>query len=387
VERTIELALNRFEKTPDGLRILPHNNQPIDELSVSLAGLYHHYYLDTYGITPPDPDPAKFEYLRFLAPTQDLRFVRDGLGANQIARRHRAAELGQAMCRQFLHDHLGICYFAHMGDVLGKKTHPAFGGLSIRRVGKGDVPDYFCARDVRRSYIAEAKGRQSAISFVSGEFAGWRKQFSRIEVRDGSGSAIAIKGFIVASRFATESRPSVRSALFAEDPNTEGLTEGDGIDMQRFSVGVISLHYAGIARKMGIPLLAASLETGTPLPVEVRIPAAVWEVQVAPLKGSRFVGGYFGSTVPRGIQWVDDPRAYFVGDPGRIDRPFLSFFGLEESVFRSVVGVARSRVDFAAGVAQVGPPTAMYSGMSLLRDGSMLAPLEFLRMVTMEVFE
>lgn len=133
MERLVGVSLNKFSVIPHSLRISGSANVPVDEIFVNLARLYHHYYLDTYGCTPPNPDPAQFEYLRFLSKTQDFKIIGEGLGVSTASRRHRSTELGQAFCRWFLHDHMNITYFAHMSQILDKQLHPGFGNLQVNR--------------------------------------------------------------------------------------------------------------------------------------------------------------------------------------------------------------------------------------------------------------
>jgi hypothetical protein len=57
-----------------------------------------------------------------------------------------------------------------MSDVLGKATHAAFEGMRVERLQPGDTPDYFCARNVLKPYLAEAKGRFSPVGFGTAEF-------------------------------------------------------------------------------------------------------------------------------------------------------------------------------------------------------------------------
>src|SRR6185436_7021449 len=230
--RTIDLALDRFVGTPESLKEGSNSSGHRPQIEVNLASLYHHYYLDTYGQVPPDPDPANFEYLRFLSRADDFRLLGDGIGVSTVARRHRSTELGQAFCRWFLHDHLNITYFAHIERVLNRWSRNIFGSLRLERISAGDVPDYLCATPERKVYLAEAKGRYNSISFGSREFESWRRQFQRVVAQDRSGRRLSLKGFIVGTRFATEEhKPSVRSRLNAEDPETPGeaIRDDDGI--------------------------------------------------------------------------------------------------------------------------------------------------------------
>jgi hypothetical protein len=159
--------------------------------------------------------------VRFLAATEDFRFIGDGLGVGTLARRNRSSELGGAFCRMFLHDHLGITYFQHVERVLNNRESGPLNGFSIERTASGDIPDYLSARSAESVFLAEAKGRYESISFQNKEFDKWRKQFTHVVVKDPMGVARPVKGYIVATRWATEhGPPSVSTTLFVEDPNT-----------------------------------------------------------------------------------------------------------------------------------------------------------------------
>jgi hypothetical protein len=279
MEKTIALALNRFPTTPHSLRETPHRDIPRAEMTVNLASLYHHYYLDSHGRIPPDPDPAQFEHLQFLMPTREFRVRGDGIGASTSIRRHRSNELGHAFCRWFLHDHLNITYFAHMEHVLGRSLRRAFGNQRLERTSSGDTPDYFCAESVDKIFLAEAKGRHSSISFGNADFATWRAQFGRVTVKDNAGHARNVKGYIVATRFATEAKPATKSTLLAEDPQSPG--DGQLNEEERREIGamVMSAHYAEIALKLAQPILASALANGFVVPEEIQFPVTVWEFQ------------------------------------------------------------------------------------------------------------
>jgi hypothetical protein len=254
MQKTLTLALNRFATIPHSLREEAATNTPRGEIDFGLGSLYHHYYLDSYGRTPPDPDPAQFEYLRFLLPTSDFRLRGDGIGASTVARRHSSTALGQAFCRMFLHDHLGIAYFAHMEHVLNRAMHPAFSSIRVERIQAGDAPDYFCAENVNRVFLSEAKGRYPSINFSNKEFAKWRMQFTRVAVKESTGRNRRVKGYIVATRFATEDKPSLKSGIFAEDPDSPGelpLAENQSSEL---GAAIMALHYSDIVMKLGQPI-------------------------------------------------------------------------------------------------------------------------------------
>lgn len=379
MDKSLKLALNNYATIPHSLRADPVVNKEANSIRVGLASLYHHYYLDSHGITPPDPDPTRFEHVQFLLPTDDFRFSGSGLGDSSGLKRHRSNELGQAFCRWFLHDHLNITYFAHLEKHLNGPLHPAFAGFQVDRSAPGDTPDYFCATNTTRVFLAEAKGRYSSINFGSNRFENWRRQFDRVTFRDPAGVARKIKGHIVATRFATEQDSGrIQSGIWAEDPETPGEAPLDPESAAGLGQGIIARHYSGLAAKLGQPLLATALGNGVRLPEELRILAVAWSVVIGPLRGRRFIGGYFGSKEEPSITRDDGGRLVLHrSNPLRIDGATSTFFGIEESIFRQVVDTARTGARSVSQLATFEETDFFYSGFSALRDGSVLGPLDF----------
>jgi hypothetical protein len=275
LSRFIGLALNKFPTTPNTLREKPSVDGARGDIVVNLASIYHHYYLDKHGRVPPDPDPAHFEHLQYLTPDPEFRVLGEGLGPSTASRRNQSSELGHAFCRWFLHDHLNITYFGHIEHFLRRAMHPAFRQLTIERSGKGDTPDYFCAEAVNKIFLAEAKGRHSAIAFANKDFSTWRDQFSRITIKDAAGRLRTVKGYIAATRFATESKPSAKSTIYVEDPDSPGERPVGPDDGPALGAAVIALHYSGIAHKLNQPILAEALSQGFAVPNEILFPSII----------------------------------------------------------------------------------------------------------------
>ncbi|WP_395701359.1 hypothetical protein [Aquabacterium sp.] len=380
MHKTLRLALNRYTPTPLSLRKDPKVDAPASEVNVDLASLYHHYFLDSFDISPPNPDPAQFEHAQFLLPTKDFRFQGSGLGTAPAIRRHRSNELGQAFCRWFLYENLNITYFAHIEHLIARQLHRPFSGASLDRIANGDTPDYLCATANNSVCLAEAKGRYAAVSFKSKEFAKWREQFSRVEFKDSSGLARSLKGHIVATRFATErDTDRIRSTVFAEDPASPGERDVDPEMARGLARIARDTHFAGIARKLRQPVLASALLNGVPMPDELRVSAIAWRVLTGPLQGERFVGGYY-SAEGTGIsaRQVEGRILYERSDPLRLDQPAYTFFGLHERTMRDVVASARSNLAQPASIEPFRATEFFYSGFSVQRDGTAIAPLEFL---------
>jgi hypothetical protein len=381
MKRSVNIALNKFNPIPNSLKKSGLANRAIKSVDISLASLYHHYYLDNYGRTPPDPDPAQFEYLRFLANTQDFRLRSNGIGVSTAARRNRSNELGQAFCRLFLHDFLTITYFAHIEHVLNKEAHPMFGGIKVERCSKGDSPDYLCSRNAKDVYLAEAKGRYSSINFNNAEFKEWRSQFDRVVVKNALGTPLYVKGFIVGTRFVTEeNRASTQTTVYAEDPQTPGEVALGDENQQFLGPRITAVHYSNIAEKLNQPLLAASLLNNYIVPDEIIFPVFIWELVVGPLSGRRFVGGYYSRDRVNIIK-AEQGLIFGANDPFDLNAPRVTFFGLEEGIFETVIKIARHGVFRVGEFPTLDQIEPFYSGVSILRDGSMIAPIDFVRLV------
>lgn len=329
---------------------------------------------------PPNPNPAEFEYLRFLANTSDFRFLNDGPGANSSKRRSISSEMGQAFCRWFLHDHLGIPFFAHMQDVLDKKAHPAFNGMKVTRSQAGDVPDYLCARSVNRPYIAEAKGRLTSIGFKTREFQNWRKQFSRIRILDRNSTPVRLKGFIVGTRFATEeNKSSLKSTVYAEDPETNGETAIDEVSSAALSLGIVAVHYSRPMLKIGQRLLSSALRDGFAIPREIQFPMAAWTCLVPPFQGRQFIGGLYTPGLPMEhfVQLLLEQKLPPILD---LSRPPRTFIGIDADVVRKLVNAARGDWNALRGIEVLALNAERPSQLNWLADGTVSAPEEFFRL-------
>lgn len=379
MDKSIRIQLNEYDPIPNSLSD-PHDpDRPRAEVPVDLAKLYHHYYFDTYGRLPPTPDPAHFEHVRFLTPDTPFRFLGDGLGASTSARRNKSTELGQAFCRWFLDEHLGITYFAHVCELLDRQGVRGIAGCSVHRIAKGDTPDYLCAENSSTVYLAEAKGRYTSISFKNKEFSEWRSQFTRVRINDASGTPRSVKGHIVATRFATEEdSPRIQTTLFAEDPQTPGNGFLRGDSARSLAAAVIGIHYGRIAEKLNQPLLAAALLNGVALPRDIFVPVVLWRLELDPNKDRLFVGGYYpGPTGDSAFEIRNGTVRHRSGDPFRLDQPIGTFVGVEAKIFRSVVASCRSSGAVGPQVPQLASTERLYSAISMLRDGSVIGPIEF----------
>jgi hypothetical protein len=384
VKKTVSFQLNKFPTTPNALRIVPSVDKPAESFEVDLCRLYHHYYTDSWGTRPPNPDHANFEYLRFLSDCSDFRFLGNGAATSSGKKRTMSTDLGQAFCRYFLYEYCGLTYFAHMSNVLNKETHVAFNGLKVKRITDGDVPDYLCARSVSEPYIGEAKGRFSNIDFSNAMFGDWRRQFDRITVSDAGGRNFIVKGYIVATRFATEKTSKVSSKVLAEDPQTRGdfQVSDNEIGLGR---GCIALHYARLLSKLGLNLLANSLEHGFVVPDDLRFTLPVWRCLLPPLQNFEFVGGIAARELP---QLVKLPNERYIYSPNILllstDSPV--FFGIELGIFAALRKVAMGGWSGLEQLREMPDLDFRPSDLAWLRDGSISGRLDYFELVRFDTF-
>jgi hypothetical protein len=116
------------------------------------------------------------------------------------------------------------------------------------------------------------------------------------------------------------------------------------------------------------------------MPEQLQVVAFIWEVVQGPLLGTRFVGGYFPGPDGDPLLRQENGRIYLLPhNPLRLDSPNATFFGVEESIFRRVVSIARGAREDAGftELRRFDRTEFFYSGFSVLRDGSALGPIEF----------
>jgi len=383
VIRTVRLALNAFPAVPPGLCTAAGG--ATDTIEVNLSDLYTYYYLDSWGVRPPDPDPAHFEHVRHLMPGRDFRFAKNGMGIAKTFKGNKSNELGQAFCRWFLSTYLDTPYHAHIEHVRDHGALVEFGGASVETTpnSTGDAPDYLCATASNDLSLAEAKGTGHAVGFSAKEFQSWRDQFDRVRVRDATGDLLSVKGYIVAMRWASElDSAKVRTTLSAEDPATPG-ERSVGDEGRGLSYAVKSIHYSSSLQRLRQPLLAAALLRGFRLPGELQFRVVVWQCMLPPLDKLKFAGGFFpkGADGVLPYQIADGKLIHTPNDPLRLDISSGTFFGIELGTLQILAATARVGPGAIEGLRPLEPQPAVYSGLSYLVDGHILGPIEFFRPV------
>lgn len=384
--KSVKLALNAFPQIPITLEDAQAPSGIVPRILVNLADLYHHYYLDSWGVEPPSPNPAHFEHVRYLLPCHEFRFSKVGLGAAKTFKGNKSNELGQAFCRWFLSEHLGINYFAHIEAVRDHGALDCYGKVSVE-IGEdaiGDGPDYFCASGPNDVYLAEAKGTRHAVGFTTKEFQTWRNQFERVTIKNSQGQPISVKGYIVAMRWAMETDSAkISTTLSAEDPETRG-ERPLGEDRFGLAYATKSIHYASSLQRLRQPLIAEALLRGFTIPEELQFRLVVWQCLLPPFSSLRFVGGYFPDPGGRGLPFELSKDGKFIfapADPFRLDIGSGTFFGIEEHTFKILAATVRIGPAEVDRLQPLEGSLFVDSSVSLLRDGHIAGPIEFFRPV------
>ena len=389
MEKHIDLELKDFACIPPSLASWLGSSLAKDQMTISIRNLCHHMFLDTYGSGPADTKPVFDLYAPMLMANTHFRFRNGGLGSHKEAKISEYNKFGKAFCRWFLYVHCGMTYFAHMDQILNKRLVPGSHGYSIKRKNEdGDTPDYLCGNSAE-ACLAEAKGTQSSINFTTARFQEWRDQIANIEVTDAYGNLCGVKGYIVATRMVSDGDSQrVRSKLIAEDPWTDGKRSSS--DSSTFRNQLISMviagHYASIMDKLRQPLLATALRSAIVLPEDVLINVGVWECLVPPLNRFKFVGGYFNlsdvaSEFDHIFGWLFSTSSLHTFPQVNLSLGTATFFGLELGTFLAVREITRRGREAANIVNEVSIEDTIPDPLSFLRDGSVVAPLDYFRLI------
>ncbi len=203
----------------------------------------------------------------------DTRWLRwrDDMAASAEMRRAYSALYGRFFARGMLQSTLALRDFVPL--------HTQFtqaGAVTVERLVKGDIPDWIAWDPIAGAYVlCEAKGNLtgSPSDFRTATpkcVENGKDQFDRVEVKDSTGQAIAVRGWVGASLWATDQRP--RNPVFlAYDP------DGQGRDMTPDERGrharALHVQWTGsLAEGLGEPALRH--RDGPPsLLVQISVPA------------------------------------------------------------------------------------------------------------------
>ena len=193
---------------------------------------------------------------------------RGHLGESAEMRRAYSGLYGRYFARAVLTAELGITLFVP----LHTSATPILGGVTVTRVGDGDIPDWIAWDPGAGCHVlCEAKGRLSDRGgrFLSGKpdcIDPGKAQFGKVEVTDSSGRRIMTRDWIAANLWSTD-RAKRRPVSLLWDPPGEGerLTpeeaEGHAQAMRRQRDAILAARLGNPERVVRIAIAPSDDET------------------------------------------------------------------------------------------------------------------------------
>ena len=178
---------------------------------------------------------------------------RGHLGESAEMRRAYSGLYGRYFARAVLTAELGITFFVP----LQTNATPIPGGVTMNRVGSGDIPDWIAWDQGAGSHVlCEAKGRLSGSEgrFLCGKpgcIDGGKAQFDKVDVTDSSGRRIATRNWIAANLWSTDRvKRSPVSLLWDPPGEGERLTREVA---ERHAQAIRRQRDATVAARLGNP--------------------------------------------------------------------------------------------------------------------------------------
>lgn len=346
-------------------------------LELDLKKVFHWGFVVNHGLSPrPGTNPLFEVYSQLVDDGDELRFVEPGIGADRDTRIAESSLLGRAFAMGVLNELYGYTWCASISNIKNKP----FNGWMVEKAAKGNMPDWLVGNERGDAVVVEAKGTHDPIETDTAEFDGFRTQVRNVRVSY-NGSPKSLDTYMIMTRFVLASKLDDKPEMLIEDPPLEGGVVGDN-DRPSLAIWLSRYHMINNLQRIGQYDLIVSM--GRP---EIRVGyRLIWECILPELRGMKFIGRPFeydglnvGATVPMG-EFVFDTYSL---------KPFrlrgLNFYktfqggffdGVELNAVRSVLGSSvPERVRVRDGALD------QYDFVSLLDDGSLVAPISLMRIV------
>jgi len=348
------------------------------KLEIDLKNAFHHGYIDRHGSPPRQgKNPFLDEYEILLTSTDELRFKSPGIGADTEAKSGESAKLGRTFARGVLSEHLNYTWFASIQNLKVKPEN----GWAAKKKNDGDSPDWLIGNNSDFA-VAEAKGTHRKISLTSQKAEDWRTQVQNIDITH-NGAVKSFKTWILATRFVTEEQPSELPEFLLEDPPLEGedLNQNDSPSLLRW---ISKSHITSNLERLGQFPLALKMQEGLYKENETRV--LVWQCIHPQLRHMRFVGRNidFKCFYQLPFYWIDE--ILYSDNPKRhLERlhEWYSFFGNTGFFDGMAVEPIKQILDekIPEPIFYEEFDLSRYSYLSLLSDGSFIAPMNLMRPV------
>lgn len=348
------------------------------KLEIDLKNAFHQGYIDRHGVMPSHGrNPFLDEYENLLTDSDELRFKSPGIGSDKEAKIGESAKLGRSFARGILSEHLNYSWFASIQNLKVKLEN----GWAAEKKNNGDSPDWLVGSNLDFA-IAEAKGAHSKISLTSQKVEDWRTQVQNITIKH-HGVNKSLKTWILATRFVTEDQKTELPEFLLEDPPLDGeeLNSNDTPSLIRW---ISKTHIISNLERLGQFPLALRIEEDGYEKRKTKV--LVWQCIHPKLQHLRFIGRnidfkYF-AYLP--LYWMEE--FIFSSKPRRFVERFAewhSFFGntgfFDGMSIQPIQQLLGNGIPESIFVKEF--DLSSYSYLSLLNDGSFIAPMNLMRPV------
>jgi hypothetical protein len=347
------------------------------ELTFDLRSVFHHAYIDKHERRPVQgTNPLFDEYAPLLAKSPYLVFDADNIASGDYLP-GVSHDLGRAFARALLNKY-GYRWFGDLKRIRGK----IWRDYVVTRKKPGNMPDWLVAGSGRAAF-AEAKGTKTVVKKTSKRLHEWRVQVANALALH-KGIAQQVKSWIIATQWVANKLPQQVPIMYVEDPPLPGAepTDGEQFDLELF---VARFQIAHNLVRLGLERAAqrvlASREFLEWLP---RTPLLIWQCDAPELGGLSFVGSPISgneSSMPW-WPWLWSSESDILQRWQLAYRGMYWFDGLARSAVESVT---RGRIPEPFAMLENSNILEVTPGVSLLPDGSLIAPAE--RMQLTDVIE
>jgi hypothetical protein len=342
------------------------------ELEIDLKKAFHYGYLLSYGHQlKPGQNPLFSLYKHSLDAGRELRFLPPGVAADSDSRTGSSSMLGRCFALGVLNQLYGYTWFASISNL----RNTPLNGWGAETKAVGDSPDFLAGNHTDFA-VAEAKGTHKHISISSSKVADWRTQVNNIIIKK-DGTPVRFKTWLIATRFVLNTQARINPEMLIEDPAIDGRRLSEN-DVPTLSFWIACDHTIRNLERLRLYNLIIRIRE----PELSKTYALIWQCIHPKLDHLRFVGNPIDFNTDQFFPFWDIDHHLHPEERARIFNrrlPAMSggfFDGLELSVVRNIIdGRTPDRLEYSNGL------NDLYDFISLLSDGSFIAPLNLMRLI------
>jgi hypothetical protein len=350
------------------------------DLSLELSEVFHQGYIDQQGIPPEaGTNPLFDQYRQLLDPSTDyLKWRSIGVGDHK---KSSSQTLGRSFARAYL-SLQGYTWFVDIKD-LEQSPSPEW---TATRLHKGEMPDWIVGTPGDHFAVAEAKGKIGKIGKGPTQLTKWREQLANVALTRNGSAATIEKGWLIATPWVMSDQID-EPRMYAEDPLVPGDFEPSLEDRLSLNQWLAKRHTIRNLLRLGKSSIALRAEISRTR--EEKTSSTTWRCNMPGMEGLTFVGRPIGGFskfpwFPMDWRFIRD----YMGFPSRQWERWAQVWtaAMEEAMESTWFdGVAVSTVSsvVAGGLPKrIEVPDGLYKEQaftSLLPDGSLLAPMAFMK--------